>query len=163
MLVSGRVKINKLPSGQDSNGISPFLIGNTSSKGPFSIAIYVRLPECVWLPSLDMTVDSRYQRYEVCFNASFKNKAIGTWGGFGAIFVGCTSYPGNKFHKKKQSWKCFWRPATSPNPVLRGGDCPCGGDANSASIGRNVFSIGEGGKLSTGKRKHHPKLMRING
>ena len=46
MLVSGRVKINKLPSGQDSNGISPFLTGNTSSKGPFSIAIYVRLPEC---------------------------------------------------------------------------------------------------------------------
>ena len=31
---------------QHSNGISPCLIGNTSSKGPFSIIYYLSLPEC---------------------------------------------------------------------------------------------------------------------
>ena len=29
--------------------MSPFVIGNTSSKGPFSINCYVRLPECIWV------------------------------------------------------------------------------------------------------------------
>ena len=41
--LSGRKKVTRVPSGKrsHSNGKSPFSIGNTSSKGPFSIAMLV--------------------------------------------------------------------------------------------------------------------------